>query len=259
MNTDEFRDLLRERTEPAQDRPAPVPALRRRVRRARARRAAAAATAMTAAAALAVTVLPGSDGGPVLGPSTRATTPEDRIKVMNEITKNDWSRLQMSSRYFWVRLPGDYGSLTWPAERSLQVTYQVKPGVKAALYSGCDGFESNVNIKMTLGGGVKFTGAGSSEGFNCFDGGIWELTVPAGTTEITVDVVALQYAEGQHPKWPPSRTRTWKFGFYEQTAEKVPTGFKAKPKLLPRKLARVDQNEAQAKFNALVQERLGRP
>ncbi|GAA2080050.1 hypothetical protein [Actinomadura alba] len=254
MNTDEFRNLLNDRTERAHLRPVPHDDLRDRIRVARMRRFVA-VTGSGVAVAVGTAVImsvPESDHaatvatGRTTPTAERTLSPQEMRDIVAEVQANQ-DRLALESRYRWNRLPGR-SDLAWPDERNARL--EIRPGQRRlGLYATCDGFESNVNVTITLTGATfppEFSdGDGRSTGFNCFKGGLYELTIPRSTKKITVTVVAKQYAAQSHPEWPPSRPRTWSFGFYEKGA-KVPADHPATDGRsgLPGQVVSVDHREA---------------
>jgi hypothetical protein len=229
MDTREFRDLLDDRTAPAQSRPVPLDDLKSRIRSARRRRAVVAAgcgvVAVAVGAAITVAGLGGGGGtsvttGSVKPTAKRTATPQEMRDIVRKVQASQ-NRLALQSRYWWNRLP-ERTDVAWPREYYTRL--QIRPrGRSLGLYAACDGFEATVNVKILLYGASfpKEVGSGRTTEFNCFKGDLYELTIPASTETIVVTVVAQKLKGRGTPGWPLSRPRTWSFAFYEKGA-KVP-------------------------------------
>jgi hypothetical protein len=250
MNTEELRDLLDARTESAGTRPLP-PTFQRRLRRARRTRRAAVAGASALVVAGAALLVPGGKGSESLvGASPTATGTSAPTASIDDQDKK-YEAAQLAARYWWNRLPGPITTIAWPKEKRATLTF-TPTGTSVALGAACDGFESNVNVKMTLSKGATWApeyGGKRSNGFNCFEGGLFDMRVKPGTATVTLTLVAASYPAEAAPDWPVSRPRTWTFAFYQRDEKAAADEKQPSWKTLPERLLYVDQAEAMAILN----------
>ncbi|GAA3222228.1 hypothetical protein [Actinocorallia longicatena] len=257
MNTEELHDLLEQRTAPALNRPLP-PGFQQRLRRARRTRKAAVAGAGALAVAGAALTVPsllhegGGKGTETLTavsptpPVTAAPSPTAAATSPEELEER-YEAARKQARYWWNRLPGPTADIAWPKERRATLTFTPADTTSAVgLAAVCDGFESNVNVQMTLSKGATWApeyGGRRTTGFNCFSGSLFELKVKPGVTSVTVTIVAASYGTKATRGWPVSRARTWSFGFYQRAEKVAPQEKEQSWQTLPERLLAVDSVE----------------